>query len=282
MRMNFFPRLLKRLESLSCFFRKKGEYNAFNSSKLLSVTSSISWDHDCEKQYHLSNNPHPIHKISRYTMLSYTVQSLKVPRVIQQCAVFQCAREIPVICCANTSFPPGASLFGSNSDSAAAGREIFPLQQGILPCRHLWHILVISPAWQVDFLFTDSTQTAVIKGEWDSPRDKPAKAKCRACTNEAAQTMRSLYLWKTAFWGEQGQLQTAMGCVGPHASTVLSVSPTLYPCGEAEGAGRKLCKADNRLHALFWKCTLVTIAKNIPTAFCVSFFLNFLFFGLHM
>lgn len=66
LRMSFFPRLLKRLESLSYFCRKKGEHNTFNSSELLSVTSSISWHYDTEELYHLSNNTLFIHKISRY------------------------------------------------------------------------------------------------------------------------------------------------------------------------------------------------------------------------
>lgn len=35
LRMSFFPRLLKRLESLSYFCRKKGEHNTFNSSELI-------------------------------------------------------------------------------------------------------------------------------------------------------------------------------------------------------------------------------------------------------
>lgn len=52
--------------------------------------------------------------------------------------------------------------------------------------------------------------------------------------------------WKAASQGEQGQLQTALGCVGPEVSSVLSVSLTLYLCGEAEDAGGKPCNADGK------------------------------------
>lgn len=169
----------------------KGWVQYIGSSELLSVTSSIAWHHDTENQYHLSNNPHPIHKITRHTKLffiSHAVESLRVPRDVQQRAA-----ETRVICRANTSLPSGASLFGNNSDSTAAGRGNSALRRGCsLTHLGLCHILVISPAWQVEFLCTDSSQAAVIKGKWDSPRDKPAKA----YTNEAAQTMRCLYLRK--------------------------------------------------------------------------------------
>ena len=112
-------------------------------------------------------------------------------------SISQCAGETCVVCWANTSFPRGSSLFANNSDSTAAGRETSPHQRGCsLAHLGLCHILVISPASQVDFLCTDRSQAAVISGEWDSPRDKPAKAKYGAYINEATQTMRYLYLWK--------------------------------------------------------------------------------------
>lgn len=72
MRMNFFMCLLKRFESLPYSCRKKGEYNTFDSSELLPVTSSITWHRDTEKnQYHLSNNPKTVYNISKYTMLFF-------------------------------------------------------------------------------------------------------------------------------------------------------------------------------------------------------------------
>lgn len=80
---------LKRLENLSCSC--EFEYITFNFSELLSVASSISPYHGTEQQYHLSNNPHLIHKTSRYKKLvfiSHTVQSLKVPGDVQQCTYF--------------------------------------------------------------------------------------------------------------------------------------------------------------------------------------------------
>ena len=49
----------------------------------------------------------------------------------------------------------------------------------------------------------------------------------------------------------------ALGCLGPDVSSVLSVSLTLYLCGESQDAGGKPCNADNRyMHS--WECTLVT------------------------
>lgn len=89
----------------------------FDSSELLSVTSSIAWHHDTEKQCHLSNNPHPIHKIARYTTLffiSQAVESLRVPRDVQQRAAFRSVLQKPGWFAAQTlRFPLGLRYLGT-------------------------------------------------------------------------------------------------------------------------------------------------------------------------
>ena len=136
------PMLAKRLESLSCSCRKKGEYNTFNSSELLSVTSSISWHHDTEKQYHLSNNPHPIHKILKYTMLffiSHTVTSLKAPRDVQQCTAFYSALEKPVWFAVQTPHPPLGLRYVATIQTARQQAGMLPR-----PCWALSHFSHLS------------------------------------------------------------------------------------------------------------------------------------------
>lgn len=101
----------------------------------LSVTSSISWHYDTEKLYHLSNDPLPIHKISRYIsrrVILHLMHSTEAQNA-EECSVVECWRN-PRDFLGEVSAPhfsPGALLLESNTSSAAGSG--FPSPIGMLP-----------------------------------------------------------------------------------------------------------------------------------------------------
>lgn len=82
------------------------------------------------KLYYISS-PHPIPKISRYTLLfiSHTVQSVKVPRHVQQCAVIQNVLGQPVWF-APLIYPWSFTIWEQFRYHWNSGRESFLLQWG--------------------------------------------------------------------------------------------------------------------------------------------------------
>lgn len=136
---------------------------------------------------HYISNPHPICKISRYTLLfiSHAVQSVKV-HVQAMCSDSQCARATCVICSPHLSLELH-HLGTFQTPLQQAGRVSFSRGDGPLPIL----VFAISPVWQADFLCTGSSQAAIIRDVWDSPRDKPDTAEYRA-----TMMRRYLYLWK--------------------------------------------------------------------------------------
>lgn len=144
------------------------------------------------------NNTLFIHKISRYIsrcVILCLTRSTESQNAKGHAAMHNISQgKTLVICCggSNHIISPRAFAFWAAWQQA----EWFPLSSRDALSHTLDHVLVISPAWQVDFLCTDSSQAAIIRGEGDRPRDKPAKAKCKARINEAAWLMRCLCLRK--------------------------------------------------------------------------------------
>lgn len=150
---------------------------------------------------HYIPNPHPICKISRYTLLfiSHTVQNVKV-HVQAMCSESQCAGATCVICSPQLS-QELHHLGTFQTPLQQAGRVSFSRGDAPLPIL----VFAISPVWQADFLCIGSSQAAIIRDMWDSPRDKPDTAE-----HKATMMRRYLYLWKA------GRLLSAEngGCFG--------------------------------------------------------------------
>lgn len=136
--------LTKRLESLSCSCRKKGECHTLDSSAMLSITSAISWHQDAdETASHLQ--PPPFLRFQDTLCYSSHMQY----RVSKCQGTYNNVQWFTVcwgnLCDLLPSFIPGASLFGSISDSTAAGRENFLLQWGCsLTCLGLCHLSIVT------------------------------------------------------------------------------------------------------------------------------------------
>lgn len=134
----------KRLESLSCSCRKKGECHTLDSSEMLSITSTISWHQDAdETASHLQ--PPPFLRFQDTLCYSSHMQYR-----VSKCQGMYNNVQWFTMCWGNLcdflpSFIPGASLFGSISDSTAAGRENFLLQWGCsLTCLGLCHFSIVT------------------------------------------------------------------------------------------------------------------------------------------
>lgn len=115
---------------------------------------------------HYIPNPHPICKISRYTLLfiSHTVQNVKV-HVQAMCSESQCAGATCVICSPQLSLELH-HLGTFQTPLQQAGRVSFSRGDAPLPIL----VFAISPVWQADFLCIGNSQAAIIRDMWDSPR----------------------------------------------------------------------------------------------------------------
>lgn len=129
MRVNF-SCLTKKLESLSCSCREKGEHNIFDSSEMLSITSTISWHHDTdETASHLQSPPCSLDfKIHCYFSSHMLFRAGKCQGMYNNVQWFTVCRAN--LCDLPPSFIPGASLLGNISGSIAPGRKNFLLQWG--------------------------------------------------------------------------------------------------------------------------------------------------------
>lgn len=167
MRENFFSCLTKRLESLSSSWRKKGECNIFDSSE---ITSALSWHHDVdETALHLQPPPNSqnfkTHSVIHFTC-SAECHSAKVRT--KMCSDSHCAGATYVICPLHLSLELH-HLGTFQTLLQQAGRVSFSSGDAPLPVL----VFVISLIWMADLLCTGSSHAAIIRDEWDSPRDKP-------------------------------------------------------------------------------------------------------------